>query len=89
MAVKPKAFLGAASFLNLHLTVPDMGSLLPALVILSNEEYFYLCRANCLKYRVGRKVRSDFFRNVVGSRKDSVVSRQALRVVCYDSVCAS
>ena len=34
LAAKLKAFLRAASFLNLHCTVPDTGNLLPGLVIL-------------------------------------------------------
>jgi hypothetical protein len=34
LTAKLKAFLRAASFLNLHCTVPDTGNLLPGLVIL-------------------------------------------------------
>ena len=86
--VKPKAFLGAASCLNLHCTVPDMGNLHQGWLSCPNEEYFYLCRANCLKYWVGQKVHSDFFCNVMGN-KDSVVSRQVLCIVCNSNVCAS
>ena len=86
LAVKPKAFLGAALFVNLHCTVPDALPSEPSgksaysqcRLSRSNEEFSYLCRVYCLKYWVGRKVHADFFfRNVVGN-KDSMVSRQVL-----------
>ena len=56
LAAKLKAFLRAASFLNLHCTVPDTGNLLPGLVILFKWRAFVeFCRVDCLKYWVGQE----------------------------------
>lgn len=55
LTAKLKAFLRAASFLNLHCTVPDTGNLLPRLVILFKWRAFDVCRVDCLKSWVGQE----------------------------------